>query len=250
MTLTEGKKVYFASDNHLGAPNLEDSLVREKKFVSWLDKVKEDAEAIILVGDIFDFWFEYKEVVPKGFTRTLGKLAEISDRGIDIHFFAGNHDMWLRDYFQKELNLKIHTGSEIFTINDQKLFVAHGDGLGPGDTSFKLMKKVFQNPFFNWCFRCLHPDLGVKLGKFLSNKNRLKSAVEDLKFNGNENEWLTKYCRAKLEKEHYDCFIFGHRHLPLEIELSNKSKYINLGDWITHFTYAEFDGSSVSLRKF
>ena len=250
MTLTEGKKVYFASDNHLGAPNLEDSLVREKKFVSWLDKVKEDAEAIILVGDIFDFWFEYKEVVPKGFTRTLGKLAEISDRGIDIHFFAGNHDMWLRDYFQKELNLKIHTGSEIFTINDKKLFVAHGDGLGPGDTSFKLMKKVFQNPFFNWCFRCLHPDLGVKLGKFLSNKNRLKSAVEDLKFNGNENEWLTKYCRAKLEKEHYDCFIFGHRHLPLEIELSNKSKYINLGDWITHFTYAEFDGSSVSLRKF
>ena len=250
MTLTEGKKVYFASDNHLGAPNLEDSLVREKKFVAWLDKVKEDAEAIILVGDVFDFWFEYKEVVPKGFTRTLGKLAEISDRGIDIHFFAGNHDMWLRDYFQKELNLKIHTGSEIFTINDQKLFVAHGDGLGPGDTSFKLMKKVFQNPFFNWCFRCLHPDLGVKLGKFLSNKNRLKSAVEDLKFNGNENEWLTKYCRAKLEKEHYDCFIFGHRHLPLEIELSNKSKYINLGDWITHFTYAEFDGSSVSLRKF
>lgn len=250
MTLTEGKKVYFASDNHLGAPNLEDSLVREKKFVSWLDKVKEDAEAIILVGDVFDFWFEYKEVVPKGFTRTLGKLAEISDRGIDIHFFAGNHDMWLRDYFQKELNLKIHKGSEVFTINDKKLFVAHGDGLGPGDTSFKLMKKVFQNPFFNWCFRCLHPDLGVKLGKFLSNKNRLKSAVEDLKFNGNENEWLTKYCRAKLEKEHYDCFIFGHRHLPLEIELSNKSKYINLGDWITHFTYAEFDGSSVSLRKF
>jgi len=250
MTLTEGKKVYFASDNHLGAPNFEQSLVREKKFVSWLDKIKEDAGAIILVGDVFDFWFEYKEVVPKGFTRTLGKLAEISDSGIPIHFFTGNHDMWLRDYFQKELRLRIHKGSEIFTINNKKLFVAHGDGLGPGDTSFKLMKKVFKNRFFNWCFRCLHPDLGVRLGKFLSNKNRLKSAVEDLKFNGNENEWLTKYCRAKLEKEDYDCFIFGHRHLPLEIELSDKSKYINLGDWITHFTYAEFDGSSVSLKKF
>jgi len=250
MKLTKGKKIYFASDNHLGAPNFEDSLVREKKFVSWLDTVRKDADAIFLVGDIFDFWFEYKQVVPKGFTRTLGKLAEISDAGISIHYFVGNHDLWLRDYFQKELNITVHRGSKVFNINDKKLFVAHGDGLGPGDKSFKLMKKVFTNPFFNWCFRCLHPDWGMKLGKYFSNKNRIKSSLEDLKFNGKENEWLTKYCRAKLEQEHYDCFIFGHRHLPLEIELSNNSKYINLGDWITHFTYAEFDGSSVSLRKF
>ena len=174
----------------------------------------------------------------------------MSDAGISLHFFAGNHDMWLRDYFQKELKITVHKGSKVFNINDKKLFVAHGDGLGPGDKSFKLMKKVFKNPFFNWCFRCLHPDLGIKLGKYLSNKNRLKSAVEDLKFNGNESEWLTKYCKSKLEKEHYDFFIFGHRHLPLEIELSNNSKYINLGDWITHFSYAVFDGSSVSLKKF
>ena len=250
MKLTQGKNIYFASDNHLGAPNFEASLVREKKFVAWLDEIKENAGAIVLVGDIFDFWFEYKEVVPKGFTRTLGKLAEISDAGVSLHYFAGNHDMWLRDYFQKELNITVHKESKVFNINDKKFFVAHGDGLGPGDKSFKLMKKIFKNPFFNWCFRCLHPDLGIKIGKYFSNKNRLKSAIEDLKFNGNENEWLTKYCRAKLEQEHYDCFIFGHRHLPLEIELSNNSKYINLGDWITHFSYAVFDGSSVSLRKF
>ena len=250
MKLTQGKKIYFASDNHLGAPNFKESLFREKKFVSWLDEIKNDAEAIVLVGDVFDFWFEYKEVVPKGFTRTLGKLAEISDAGISIHYFVGNHDMWLRDYFQKELNITVHRDSTVFNINDKKLFVAHGDGLGPGDKSFKLMKKVFTNPFFNWCFRCIHPDLGIKIGKYFSNKNRLKSAIEDLKFNGNENEWLTKYCRAKLEQEHYDCFIFGHRHLPLEIELNGNSKYINLGDWITHFSYGVFDGSLVSLKKY
>ena len=249
MKLTQGKKIYFASDNHLGAPNLEESLVREKKFVSWLDTIKKDAEAIFLVGDIFDFWFEYNEVVPKGFTRTLGKLAEISDAGVPIHYFAGNHDMWLVDYFQKELNLTVHNKPKIFTINDKKFFVGHGDGLGPGDKSFKIMKKIFKNPFFNWCFRCVHPDLGIKLGKYLSNKNRLKSSLEDLNFNGNENEWLTQYCKEKLKNEHYDYFIFGHRHIPLEIELSPNSTYINLGDWITHFSYAVFDGCQVLLDK-
>ena len=249
MKLTQGKKIYFASDNHLGAPNLEESLVREKKFVSWLDTIKKDAEAVFLVGDIFDFWFEYNEVVPKGFTRTLGKLAEISDAGVPIHYFAGNHDMWLVDYFQKELNLTVHNKPKIFTINDKKFFVGHGDGLGPGDKSFKIMKKIFKNPFFNWCFRCVHPDLGIKLGKYLSNKNRLKFSLEDLKFNGNENEWLTKYCKEKLKNEHYDYFIFGHRHIPLEIELSPNSTYINLGDWITHFSYAAFDGRQVLLDK-
>ena len=250
MKLTQGKKIYFASDNHLGAPNLEESLVREKKFVSWLGTIKKDAEAIFLVGDIFDFWFEYSEVVPKGFTRTLGKLAEISDAGIPIHYFAGNHDMWLVDYFQKELNLTVHNKPKIFTINDKKFFVGHGDGLGPGDKSFKIMKKIFKNPFFNWCFRCVHPDLGIKLGKYLSNKNRLKSSLEDLRFNGNENEWLTKYCKEKLKNKHYDYFVFGHRHIPLEIKLSPNSTYINLGDWITHFSYAVFDGRQVLLDKY
>jgi len=225
-------------------------LVREKKFVSWLDTIKKDAEAIFLVGDIFDFWFEYSEVVPKGFTRTLGKLAEISDAGIPIHYFAGNHDMWLLDYFQKELNLTVYNKPKVFIINDKKFFVGHGDGLGPGDKSFKIMKKIFKNPFFNWCFRCVHPDLGIKIGKYLSNKNRLKSSLEDLRFNGNENEWLTKYCKEKLKNKHYDYFVFGHRHIPLEIKLSPNSTYINLGDWITHFSYAVFDGRQVLLDKY
>ena len=250
MELTQGKKIYFASDSHLGAPNFEESLIREKKFVLWLDAIKKDADAIFLVGDIFDFWFEYKEVVPKGFTRTLGKLAEISDSGIPVHFFAGNHDMWLKNYFEKELNLNVYTASKVFVINDKKFFVGHGDGLGPGDKSYKRMKKIFRNSFFNWCFRCMHPDWGIKLGKYLSNKNRIKSSLEDLKFNGEESEWLTQYCREKLKDERYDFFVFGHRHIPLEIELNSNSKYINLGDWVTHFSYAVFDGNSLSLKKF
>jgi len=250
MELTQGKKIYFASDSHLGAPNFEESLIREKKFVLWLDAIKKDADAIFLVGDIFDFWFEYKEVVPKGFTRTLGKLAEISDSGIPIHFFAGNHDMWLKNYFEKELNLNVYKASKVFVINDKKFFVGHGDGLGPRDKSYKRMKKIFRNSFFNWCFRCMHPDWGIKLGKYLSNKNRIKSSLEDLKFNGEESEWLTQYCREKLKDERYDFFVFGHRHIPLEIELNSNSKYINLGDWVTHFSYAVFDGNSLSLKKF
>jgi len=250
MKLTKGKKIYFASDNHLGAPNFEDSLVREKKFVSWLDTVKKDADAIFLVGDIFDFWFEYKQVVPKGFTRTLGKIAEITDAGIPIHLFVGNHDMWLVDYFEKELNLIVYKNPKELNINDKVFLIGHGDGLGPGDSSFKRMKKVFRNSFFQWCFRWIHPDIGIKLGKYLSNSNKLLSTNKDLKFNGNEEEWLTKYCRSKLKQKHYDFFIFGHRHIPLEVELNGSSKYINLGDWVTHFTYAEFDGDSVSLEKF
>jgi len=250
MELIKGKKIYFASDNHLGAPNFEESLVREKKFVSWLDTVKKDADAIFLVGDIFDFWFEYKQVVPKGFTRTLGKIAEITDAGIPIHLFVGNHDMWLVDYFEKELNLIVYKNPKELNINDKVFLIGHGDGLGPGDSSFKRMKKVFRNSFFQWCFRWIHPDIGIKLGKYLSNSNKLLSTNKDLKFNGNEEEWLTKYCRSKLKQKHYDFFVFGHRHIPLEVELNGSSKYINLGDWVTHFTYAEFDGDSVSLGKF
>ena len=250
MKLTKGKKIYFASDNHLGAPNFEDSLVREKKFVSWLDTVKKDADAIFLVGDIFDFWFEYKEVVPKGFTRTLGKIAEITDAGIPIHLFVGNHDMWLVDYFEKELNLIVYKNPKELNINGKVFLIGHGDGLGPGDSSFKRMKKVFRNSFFQWCFRWIHPDIGVKLGKYLSNSNKLLSANKALEFNGNEEEWLTKYCRSKLQQKHYDFFVFGHRHIPLEVELNGNSKYINLGDWITQFTYAVFDGNQASLKKY
>ncbi len=240
ITTSENKKIYFASDQHLGAPSPEASLPREKKFVAWLDTIKEDAGTIFLLGDLFDFWFEYKTVVPKGFVRVLGKLAELKDAGIDIYFFVGNHDLWMRDYFQKELNIPVFHKPQEFDINGKIFLIGHGDGLGPGDYGYKRMKKVFTFPFFKWLFRWLHPDIGVRLGHYFSVKNKLISGDEDARFLGDEDEWLAQYCRKKLTEKHYDFFVFGHRHLPLEINLNTNSTYINLGDWIQYFTYGEF----------
>ncbi|MFN2261451.1 MAG: UDP-2,3-diacylglucosamine diphosphatase [Psychroflexus sp.] len=248
MTIPEGKKVYFSSDNHLGAPNHESSLVREKKFVAWLDEIKKDAHAIFLLGDLFDFWFEYKEVVPKGFIRTLGKLAEIRDSGIEIYFFVGNHDLWMNDYFEKELNIPVFHKPQSFQLNDKIFFIGHGDGLGPGDKGYKRMKKVFTNPLSKWLFRWLHPDLGVRLARHLSVKNKLISGDEDAKFLGEDNEWLVQYAKRKLTKKHYDYFIFGHRHLPMKIEVGKSVFYHNLGDWISYFTYGVFDGETFELK--
>ncbi|MDP4988672.1 MAG: UDP-2,3-diacylglucosamine diphosphatase [Polaribacter sp.] len=250
ITTSHNKKVYFASDQHLGAPTMEASFPREKKFVAWLDSIKSDAEAIFLLGDLFDFWFEYKTVVPKGFTRVLGKLAEISDSGIPIYFFVGNHDLWMKDYFEKELSIPVFHQPQEFLINQKKFFIGHGDGLGPEDIGYKRMKKVFTFPLFKWMFRWLHPDLGVKLGQYMSVKNKMISGEEDFKFLGAENEWLVQYCKKKLQENHYDYFVFGHRHLPLEIKLQENSIYFNLGDWIQYFTFGVFEETRFSLSKF
>ncbi|MAU27329.1 MAG: UDP-2,3-diacylglucosamine hydrolase [Muricauda sp.] len=250
MTLSKGKKIYFASDNHLGAPSAVESLPREKKFVAWLDLVKKDAEAIFLMGDLFDFWFEYKKVVPKGFTRTLGKLAELTDSGISVFYFVGNHDLWMNGYFEEELNIPVFHRPQELTINNTAFFIGHGDGLGPGDKGFKRMKKVFTNPFAKWLFRWLHPDLGVRLAQYLSVNNKIISGEADAQYLGEEKEWLVQYCKRKLEGRHYDYFVFGHRHLPLEIDLNGKSTYVNLGDWIKYFTYGVFDGEEMKLLTF
>ncbi|MBT8183792.1 MAG: UDP-2,3-diacylglucosamine diphosphatase [Eudoraea sp.] len=250
MTIPAGKKIYFASDNHLGAPSRVESMPREKKFVAWLDEIKKDAAAIFLLGDLFDFWMEYKTVVPRGFTRTLGKLAEITDSGIPVYYFVGNHDLWMNGYFEEELNIPVFHNPKVFEFNSTTFFIGHGDGLGPGDKGYKRMKKVFTNPVAKWFYRWLHPDWGVKLAQYFSVKNKLISGNEDIEFLGEENEWLVQYAKRKLESTHYDYFVFGHRHLPLEIDLSATSKYINLGDWITYFTYGEFNGDSFSLNNY
>lgn len=250
MKIPKGKKVYFASDNHLGAPTREKSFPREHKFVKWLDEVKKDAAAIFLLGDLFDFWFEYRTVVPKGFTRTLGKLAEITDSGIPVYYFVGNHDLWMNGYFEEELNIPVYLKPQEFTLNDTLFLIGHGDGLGPGDKGYKRMKKVFTNPLAKWVFRWLHPDLGVRLAQYLSVKNKLISGDDDIKFLGEEKEWLVQYSKRKLQSKHYDYFVFGHRHLPMEIKVGANSTYVNLGDWIGYFTYAEFDGKQLHLKKY
>lgn len=248
--LSKGKTIYFTSDHHFGAPTKEASKPREKKFVKWLDHIKKDAQVLFILGDLFDFWFEYKYAAPKGFTRVIGKLAELSDEGIDIHFFVGNHDMWMRGYLEQEVNMKIYYKPHEFNINNKKFYIGHGDGLGPNDKGYKRLKKVFKNSFFNWLYRWLHPDLGIRFAQYLSLKNKLISGSEDLKFVGKEQEWLTQYARKKLKENHFDYFIFGHRHLPLEVELSLGSIYFNLGDWITHYSYGSFKNDKFTLDKF
>ncbi|MBS1628224.1 MAG: UDP-2,3-diacylglucosamine diphosphatase [Bacteroidetes bacterium] len=249
MQATATNPIYFLSDFHLGAPDYENSLLREKKIVSFLDSIKHNASAIFILGDIFDFWYEYKKVVPKGFVRLLGKLAELTDAGIDIRFFVGNHDMWMVNYFQKELNIKVYFHPTTFQINNKKFFIGHGDGLGPGDHGYKFIKKIFRNKICQWLFGQLHPTFGIGLANYFSRKSREKTGSSDEVFLGEENEWLVIYCKEVLQKEQFDYFVFGHRHLPLTIQLNAGSKYINLGDWIRNFTYAVFDGNDMQLKK-
>jgi len=249
MDLLPGKKIYFLSDFHLGAPDFASSLIREKKIVAFLDSIRHDAQQIIIAGDVFDFWYEYKTVVPKHFVRLLGKLAEITDSGIPVILFAGNHDMWMRAYFQTELNIPVYFEPRTFTWNNKKFFIGHGDGLGPGDHGYKFIKKIFRNKFCQWLFGQMHPTLGMGIANYFSRKSRQKTGSSDALFLGDDKEWLVIYSREMLAKEHFDYFVFGHRHLPLRIELNDNSEYINLGDWITHFTYAVFDGNTVELKK-
>jgi UDP-2,3-diacylglucosamine hydrolase len=242
-------KIYFASDFHLGVPTREKSLAREKLIVQWLDDVKKDAAEIYLMGDMFDFWFEYKNAVPKGFTRLLGKLAEICDSGIPVYLFTGNHDMWMFDYLQDELGVIIYRKPVVKEFNGKKFFLAHGDGLGPGDRGYKFIKKIFANSFLQWMFARIHPNTGIGIANFWSGQSRGTGGLEKDKWKGDENEYLVQFVKNTLKKEHYDYFIFGHRHLPLQMQIAD-SQYINLGEWINYSSYAVFDGNKLELKSF
>lgn len=243
------KKIYFASDFHLGAPDYERSLEREKRIVAWLDHIQKDAEEIYLVGDIFDFWFEYKRAIPRGFVRLQGKIAELTDAGIPVHLFTGNHDMWIFDYLPQELGVQLYREPIEKTFFGKSFVIGHGDGLGPGDKGYKFLKKVFNNPFCQWCFARLHPNFGIWLAQKSSKTSRAYTGKSDEVYHGDENEWLVQYCKSELEKKHTDYFVFGHRHLPLNIDLNEKSKYINLGEWINYNTYLEVSENSVELKE-
>ena len=246
--LPSGKKIYFASDFHLGVPSYEASLAREKKIIRWLDSIEQDAHSIFLVGDIFDFWFEYKHVIPKGFIRLQGKLASLTDKGIPVYWFTGNHDMWIFDYFTKELNISILREPQELVINNTKILVGHGDGLGPGDYFYKFLKKIFANSFFQWVFRMAPPAVGIGIANGWSRRSRIIGLKKE-KFLGDD-EWLYVYCKELETKSHHDYYIFGHRHLPLNLEVGNGAHYINLGEWVNYYTYAEFDGKELLLKEF
>jgi len=244
------KKIYFLSDFHLGAPDHASSLLREKLLVQFLDEIQEDAAEIFLVGDMFDFWYEYRKVVPKGHVRLLGKLAELSDKGVQLHFFVGNHDMWMRDYFQQELNMPVYFEPKEFVFNGKSFLVGHGDGLGPGDHGYKRLKKVFRNPVSKWLFGILPPVAGMSLAHYMSRRSRAQTGSSEEVFLGEEKEWLIIYCKEVLAQKKIDFFVFGHRHLAIDYRLNEQSRYINLGDWIRYFTYAIFDGEKLELKSY
>jgi UDP-2,3-diacylglucosamine hydrolase len=249
MILPQGKKIYFASDFHFGIPDKATSIAREKRVCLWLDEIKKDAAHLYLVGDIFDAWFEYKNVVPKGYTRFLGKLAELSDAGLPIEAFTGNHDLWMRGYFQEELNIPIHHEPIKREFNGKQFFIGHGDGLGPGDNGYKILKTVLRNPFSQWLYRRIHPDTGVGIASWLSHKGPKHIAADD-PFLGPDKEFLVQFCLQHLQQEHINYFIFGHRHIAIEYPLPQNSLYVNLGDWLQFNSYAVFDGVDLKLQYY
>ncbi|MBV6648037.1 MAG: UDP-2,3-diacylglucosamine diphosphatase [Cyclobacteriaceae bacterium] len=249
LDLKPGEKIYFASDFHLGVTKGTHPSDHEKKITRWLDQIKNDAAGVFLVGDIFDFWFEYKHVVPKGFIRFQGKLAELVDLGIPVVLFTGNHDMWMFDYFPKHLGIPVIKNPTKFQIGQQYFLVGHGDGLGPGDRVYKILKNIFANKFCQWLFGWLHPNLGVALAKYWSSKSRISSAKSNDDFKG-EKERLLQYCKQIEIKEHHDYYVFGHRHLPLELEVGESSTYFNLGEWVHGSVYLIFDGKQCKLEQF
>jgi UDP-2,3-diacylglucosamine hydrolase len=248
--LSNSKKVYFLSDFHLGAPDYASSLEREKLVVQFLDGIKDSAAEVFIVGDMFDFWYEYRTVVPKGFVRLLGKLAELTDAGIKMHFFVGNHDMWMKDYLQKEFNFAVYFEPAEFEFSGKNFLVGHGDGLGPGDHKYKFIKKVFRNPFCQWLFGIFPPYIGMGLANYMSRRSRAQTGASEETFLGEDKEWLIIYCRDVLKQKKFDFFVFGHRHLAIDFRLNDNSRYINLGDWIRYYTYAVFDGRDMKLQSY
>lgn len=242
--------IYFASDFHLGLDQSLSSKQREHIIIRWIDSIKHDATALYILGDLFDYWYEYKTVVPKGHIRLLAKLAELVDIGIPVHLFTGNHDMWMFGYLEEEIQLKLYKESLSVVLQGKKLLLGHGDGLGPKDTGYKLMKKVFTNKLCQWLFSRLHPNFAIGLMSYASGRSR-EADTEAMTFLGADKEWLIQYSERKLQSQYYDYFIFGHRHLPIDFLLSNKqSRYINTGDWLDHYTYARMENGHITLEKY
>lgn len=243
------RKVYFASDCHFGVPDYQSSRERETRFVKWLDGISTDAGDIFLLGDIFDFWFEYRSVIPKGYSRLLGKFADLSDAGVQFHYFTGNHDMWIKDYFSNEFGFTTYKDPVKMRINDKNFFIGHGDGMYPGDYGYKFIRKVFRFPLCRWLYSTLHPSLATAIAAFFSETSK-EFQTEDIYPDEKGLEKVFSYIHRRIGDDEFDYYVMGHWHVPIQARLANNALYINTGDWIRHFTYAEYDGNNLQLKKF
>lgn len=245
--------IYFVSDMHFGIPDRDSSFMREELFIDWLNQISKDATDLFIMGDMFDFWFEWKHVVPRGYIRLLGKLAELSDNGINLHFFIGNHDMWMFDYFEKELKAKIYRKNQIIELQEKKLLLSHGDGLGPGDNGYKFIKAIFRNKISQWFYARLHPNFATALALFFSNKSRYSNIKKNTENHQRERQLTVSqvvFAKETLKNEHIDYFIFGHQHTPEKEDLSQNSTLYNIGNWITDFSYLKLENGKISQEKF
>lgn len=246
------KNVYFLSDAHLGSRAIAHGRTQERRLVNFLDSIKHNAAAVYLLGDIFDFWYEFKLVVPKGYTRFLGKISELTDLGVEVHFFIGNHDIWCGDYLEKECGVTVHRQPLTCEIYGKEFFLAHGDGLGDTDAKFKLLRAMFHSSFLQRMFSMIHPRWSIELGLEWAKHSRLKRAGEgEPQYMGEEGEPLVLFTKNYL-KDHPDInyFIYGHRHIMLDLMLSRSSRMLILGDWVKEFSYAVFDGENMFLEQF
>lgn len=245
-----GKKIFFASDFHLGIPNPESSIEREKRIIHWIESIKNQASAIFLLGDLFDFWFEYHKAVPKGHVRFMGSLAQLTDQGIPVYVFTGNHDMWTFGYLERELGVKVFHNPIVLNTEKHRFLIGHGDGLGPGDSSYKVLKKIFVSPLARFLFSWIHPDLGISIAQIWSKNSRISNQKKEEKYGAEEKEFLLTWCREEEKKNHHDFYIFGHRHATMDLMAGPESRYLNLGEWVHGSTYAEYDGEQLSLKTY
>ena len=247
------KKIYFIADAHLGSRGVPDNRSQEQRLVRFLDSIKDEASALYLLGDMFDFWYEYKMVVPRGFTRFLGKLSELSDRGVEVHYFTGNHDIWCRDYLPKECGVILHREPLCTELGGKKFFIAHGDGLGDPTLSFRLLRTIFHSRLCQTLFSCIHPRWAIDFGLEWAKHSRMKrdKMGGELPYLGEEREYLVCFAKDYL-RQHPDIefFLFGHRHIELDLALSPTTRMLMLGDWISLYTYAVFDGETLRLERF
>lgn len=246
------KNVYFLSDAHLGSLALEHRRTQERRLVRFLDSIKEKAAAVYLLGDMFDFWDEYKYVVPKGYTRFLGKLSELTDRGVEVHFFTGNHDLWTYGYLEQECGVIVHRKPETTEIYGKVFFLAHGDGLGDPDKRFKFLRRLFHNRTCQRLLNAIHPRWGMALGLNWAKHSRLKRANgKELPYMGEDREFLVLFTKEYMKThQNVDYFIYGHRHIELDIMLERKVRVMILGDWIWQFTYVVFDGEHMFMEQY
>ncbi len=247
--MKEKGKIFFVSDVHLGAPAFKNNHERELTFARWLDSIADDVQELYLMGDIFDFWWEYKKVVPRGFTRILGRIANLTDRGIPVHFFTGNHDLWVFDYLPSELGVVVYKNEVIKEFGGKKFFLAHGDGLDAEDIGYIRLKKIFTNKKLQWLFSRLHPNFALHIAHKWSGSSRTAKLAKEEEFNV-KYDGMYKFAQEYLTKEPIDYFIFGHRHQMVVTPLNEITNFVLLGDWITNFSFGVFDGDKFELKRF